>query len=199
MEIIEQNKHFCIAVGKIHDLEFYNQYLNIPEIQKVQNIFSSYQRKCEWLNTHYLLHQLTGTIQTYRFNENNKPIASASHHFLSISHCEDYSAIALSKSTSIGIDIEKHGRNFIRIARKFLHPNETKLSADNNTCHLIWCAKEALYKLLDCASPNFSADYETSNIQFEENTIFIKYKNQNIYRIYFLKTSEYLLTWTAKI
>lgn len=197
MEIVVQNKQFSIAVSVINELEFYHALYENPDIKNKLKNFASHQRKCEWLNTHYLLYKLTGNLQTYYYNENNKPIASKSQHILSISHSERFTAIALSKNTQIGIDIEENNRNFIKIAPKYLHKAELLYLTNNDICQLIWCAKEALYKLINSASPNFSADYQTINIK--ENYIEIKYKNLQVYNIRYFKTTEYLLTWATNI
>ncbi len=197
MEVIVKNNNFTIAVSKIQELEFYEFLLENTDFKKNVKIFSSHHRKCEWLNTHYLIYQLTGIIQKYHFNENNKPVATESKHLLSISHSDNYTAIALSNNIQVGIDIEEHNRNFTKIAPKFLHKNELLYLNNNFFCQLIWCAKESLYKLINSASPNFASDYETINIA--KNVIQLQYKKLDTYKIFFLKTDEYLLTWATKI
>jgi 4'-phosphopantetheinyl transferase len=67
---------------------------------------------------------------------------------ISISHSHNYLAVLFSKTSEVGIDIEKVRDKIIQIRRKFLSAQELQhvqnASLEEHTVY--WCAKEALYK-----------------------------------------------------
>ncbi len=196
MEIVIQNKDLAVTVKPINDLSFYQKFLSNHEIVQQVNQFGSYQRKCEWLNTLFLIEQLTGVVQLYEFI-NQKPRCKDTHHYLGISHSDNYSALAISADFFVSVDIEENTRNFTKVSKKFLHLNETNWCTTNDLLRLIWCSKETVYKLLPQASPNFSKDYEilyTPNI-LQCNNLLVRYLEDVLIQVNIFKTSKYLLTW----
>jgi len=194
MEIIVQNEHIVIAVEKIQNLEFYKSYLENKQISDKLESILSVKRKCELLNNYYMIHKLTNTLQTYSYNKYNKPITDKTRHFVGISHSNNYTAIALSQKNIIGIDIEENNRDFVKISRKYLNEEEKIFATDNYNCQLIWCAKEAIYKLLDESSNNFAEDYKV--IDINDDSIYLEYKKSKIFTVNFLRNENYLLTWS---
>ncbi len=81
---------------------------------------------------------------------------------LSISHSDKYIALLLSKSYNyLGIDIEDIGEQVERVQRKFVDNNEEELLVSSNNkslaLHLLWSAKESLYKALNPQEPYLQA------------------------------------------
>ncbi len=198
MEIIKQDNELTIAVSPIKSLEHYKDLLAVPEIFCRIETFRSTQRKCEWLTTIRLIQQLTGVLQTYDYQQ-EKPICKLSKHFLGISHSDKHTAIGISLKHTIGIDIEEKNRDFTKTAQKFLHKNERKWALTNDDFHLIWCAKESLYKLIPFASPNFSEHYEVffHNELHNQPYISVNYRQQHVYTVNIFKNPEFLLTWAV--
>jgi phosphopantetheinyl transferase len=82
-------------------------------------------------------------------DEFGKPYLVHQDQEISISHCKKYSA-AIAGNRAVGIDIEHIGNKINRIADRFMHPSEDngyKDQALTEYRYLIWCAKEAVYKL----------------------------------------------------
>lgn len=82
--------------------------------------------------------------------------------YISISHTKDTVAIMISDSRC-GIDIEHKSRDAKRVALKFTSENEVMITSNlcpKNPHLLIWCAKEALYKMCGVAGAEFCTDFE---------------------------------------
>lgn len=80
--------------------------------------------------------------------ESGQPYLSVPDWKLSISHADRFAAVALSRN-EVGIDIEKVSPRVKRIQQKFM--NEAELAClqhedDLHWMHIVWSAKEALFK-----------------------------------------------------
>lgn len=78
-----------------------------------------------------------------------KPYLLGSTAHISLSHTEHLIAAALDLHAPIGIDLETPRPQLLRIAHKFLSPEELSAAgADQNLLCKYWTAKEAIYKLV---------------------------------------------------
>ncbi|MBI5539476.1 MAG: 4'-phosphopantetheinyl transferase superfamily protein [Bacteroidia bacterium] len=137
-------------------------------------IFKSIKRKKEWQTTHFILENIFHAKTTYSYNNILKPVLIDKSDNISISHSQNYATVITSKNKKVGIDIEEITPRIHKIAHKFLHTSE-KEYLENETqktemLYLIWCAKEAIYKLSD-SFLEFDRD-----IIIEKFTIFNKSK-----------------------
>lgn len=123
-----------------------------PEEKKRFKSFSSTSRKFEFLSVRAMLSELTGGRATIIYNKNNKPFIKDGSMFISISHSHQLTAVMLSTSEKVGIDLEYMRKNIASVALRFINVRE-KITKDpaNKLYHLYlhWCAKEALYKICD--------------------------------------------------
>ncbi len=108
------------------------------------------ERRREYLAARLLLHRMSGRRQRGELikDADGKPHLADSHFFVSISHTVGYSA-ALAHPRSCGIDVQRIVPRITRIAPRFLGTEESRqLSPEHQLVqlHLIWSAKEALYK-----------------------------------------------------
>lgn len=81
--------------------------------------------------------------------------------YVSVSHTNPYVAIALHPTRRIGIDIECLGAKAVRVARRFLHPDEIYAISKvrrMEAVHICWSVKEALYKLYSIEGVDFAED-----------------------------------------
>lgn len=81
---------------------------------------------------------------------------------ISISHTTDSFAIFFSTEGKCGIDIEKSDRDAKRIIRKFTNEQEVQIvkkAYPKNPELLIWCAKEAIYKMNEVEGAEFKSDF----------------------------------------
>lgn len=92
---------------------------------------------------------------------NGAPVNSGHHGNISITHCKDYVAVALS-SRNIGVDAEMFTPKVLHVRKHFMSKDELSTIPDDdirlNT--MAWTAKEALYKAIGVDGINFANDPE---------------------------------------
>jgi len=192
LEVIINKKHIKLVVSKIQDLAFYESKVDNKYIQKAQASFKSESRILEWLNTHYLINKLTSQKRSYYYNNNGAPFLEKSDLHLSIAHSDNFSALLLSDIYDIGIDIEGKNRDFTRASQKFIHEEEKKWAKTNNDYCKVWCFKEAAYKMLQNASPNFSKEYNCLILNNNKASVKI---NHRWFLLEYLENENYFVTW----
>ena len=118
------------------------------------------QRKLHWLSSRVLLRTLMQTDQFIHLESDatGKPVIRNFPVHLSISHSADLSALLISIRHEVGIDIEEIEDKIFRIQHKFATKEEleslgAEISAEQ--LYVIWCAKEAMYKLYGQKQLNF--------------------------------------------
>jgi phosphopantetheinyl transferase len=122
------------------------------------------KRKVEWLTTRALIRQLIDADFTISYQESGKPILKHTRYrHISISHSRDFAAVILHENLSVGIDIESATRDFIRVENRFLSDQErAKTNRDPQLQCLFWCAKEAIFKLVDNEGIDFKQQIQIS-------------------------------------
>ena len=148
VDIIKQDDHCTIAFCQIisDDLSIrYSDFYNRD--------FKSVKRKKEWLTTHFILENIFQNKTTYSYNNIEKPVLVDRSENISISHSLNFATVIVSSNKKVGIDIEEISPRIHKIAHKFLHDSEKIFietdSRKTELLYLIWCAKEAIYKLSD--------------------------------------------------
>lgn len=74
---------------------------------------------------------------------------------ISITHCRDIAAIAISLDTPVGIDAEQWRPALRRVARKFLSDSEMEIFTTDDDLLRAWTVKEAVYKIAGGAALDF--------------------------------------------
>ncbi len=109
------------------------------------------QKQREWLASRIALQSLCLKAgipyQGIYKDPHGKPYLTGASVEISMSHSVDYVAVALRYTGRIGIDLERPGEKLLRVAAKFLQPQEIAHSRNDIRllCHY-WCAKEAAFK-----------------------------------------------------
>jgi 4'-phosphopantetheinyl transferase len=120
--------------------------------------FQSEARKTEFLSVRMLLKTLIGTFGPIIYNDRNKPFLLHSEYRISVSHSQKLTAIMLSKTKKIGVDLEYMSHKIGKIEHKFINEHEVittdQLIRDYHL-YIHWCAKESLYKVCDKQDINF--------------------------------------------
>lgn len=148
-------KRSHISQGKttihlIHYSDFnpldYVVYLNENEQEKLHS-FHHLKRKMEFVATRVLKHELFGH-KSIQYSDHGAPYIYKEG-FISISHSNFWSAIAVNEDYQIGIDLELKSTKANRISNKFLNAKEKELigSTDDFLYSAAWSCKETLYKL----------------------------------------------------
>ena len=121
-------------------------------------------RRREFLAARLLLHTLSGRAERGALvkDEFGKPHLAGSPFQVSISHTHGFSA-AIAHPRPCGVDIQTYVPRIRRLARKFVGPREaTWLDPGDELrqLHLLWSAKEALYKAYGRRQLDFRAHLE---------------------------------------
>lgn len=157
------NEHTKLGVWRIEETEnFFLEHVPLQrEIthphKRLQHLAGRYLLRLLFPNFPYHLIEIASTRKPYLPNE--------LYHF-SISHCGNYAAAIVSKTSRSGIDIEIPTAKVGRIMHKFLHPSEKERvaviqstsSTDDylRTLTLLWSAKEAVFKWYGDGEVDFS-------------------------------------------
>jgi 4'-phosphopantetheinyl transferase EntD len=151
-----------------------DQLLLYPaELRQLSDLKGAGRRR-EWLAARYLVHLMSGRTVRGAFlkDEYGKPHLEGSDWQISISHTQGLAA-ALAAPRLCGIDVQRLVPKITRLAPKFMNEAEAAVVVPDPRdwliyLHLLWGAKEALYKAhgrrkldfranLHVRAPDFSA------------------------------------------
>lgn len=201
------NRETMLGVWKIEeDLPALLEMVDMgPEDRKRYAVFRSTSRKMEFLSVRALLAEMLDRDARIVYNKNNKPFMKDGSHFISISHSNKLTAIILSTSERVGIDLEYMRLNINAFASRFLNKREkiTRRWADR-TYHLYihWCAKETMYKICDKEGINIVNDITIEPFDVQESGEIRGYvRNERIddqFTLYYSKYDNYTIVWTRK-
>jgi len=139
-----------VAVGHHegkHEMD--ESFLYQDEIAIIEQL--SPRKRSEWLASRELLYQIAGLPDRVRclYDDFGKPYLDGSQKHISVSHSELWCAAMIS-DLSCGVDIQIYSDTVRRIANRFLTPDDLlDIEKAENTIeylHLLWGAKECLYK-----------------------------------------------------
>ncbi len=165
--------------------------------------YSHDKRKTEWLSTRLLLKGMIGPEFSISYLPSGKPILE--HKIfkkISITHSRDFVAIIVHESKNVGIDIEETSRNFKRVEKRFLSEEELVYIGENNQLKcLYWCAKEAVFKLIEEEGIEFKEQIivtPSTELKTQFLARFISPLKNNCYQINFEYFSGNCLTWVVE-
>lgn len=122
-----------------------------PDEAKVYQDFRSVSRRSEWLAVRVLLNEILLEKFQISYHKSGRPFILDKNEHLSVSHTDGYAAILLNHDFASGIDIQSFNPRLKRIAHRFLNHREDnvyqKMGQSLDFLHVIWGAKEALYKV----------------------------------------------------
>lgn len=167
--------------------------------------FKNHQRKLEWLSVRTLLKSMLGKDGKIVYGPERKPYLHNNSFNISISHSKNFTAILLSKKKRVGLDLEFMASKILRIADKFLRPEELEhIEKDQELYHLYlhWCAKEALYKINDKVDINFVSNLSIEPFKPKDKgiisgTVDNSYMNEKFVLNYFT-LKNYAVVWCYK-
>lgn len=167
--------------------------------------FKNHQRKLEWLSVRTLLKNMLGKDGKIVYGPERKPYLNNNSFNISISHSKNFTSILLSKKKRVGLDLEFMTSKILRIADKFLRPEELEhIIKDQELYHLYlhWCAKEALYKINDKVDINFVTNLSIEPFKPKDQgiitgTVNNSYMNEKFVLNYFT-LKNYAVVWCYK-
>ena len=166
-----------IGIWDINEPEdwFLNRlYLKQEEANQFQALKG--RRRLEWLAARQLVHQMSGRTDRAPFkkDEYGKPYLEGSAFQISISHSH-HKAAAIAAPDVVGIDIQHWVPKIERLAKRFLSVEELEqldTEPDDRLfqLHVLWGAKESLYKAYGRRELDFCQHIKVSAITTERST-----------------------------
>jgi hypothetical protein len=125
--------------------------------------YPSLRRRLEQLAVRALLNNCLSKKHYVGYEENNRPFLKNYSGDISISHAGKFVCILIHESKYVGVDIEGRSRNFSPVENKVITDYEASYISpkyrDDQLC-LIWCAKEAVYKVMHEQGVEFNRQIE---------------------------------------
>lgn len=169
-----------VRYAKIADIEHqFNSFSHQEWYKPYLEQRGSEKRRQEFTSAMVLLKEITGTEPHIAYTEENKPYLIDSPFKITISHSKEYVCVAASETCNVGIDIEAVAPRIDNLAQRYMTPDEYEVfrqlqtNNSNTTNQLgnareyataVWCAKEAIFKIVGNAAADFPA-----NIQIQSN------------------------------
>jgi phosphopantetheinyl transferase len=164
-----------LAIWKIsEDAPYFYNKLVIHQDEESIIEELSHRKLIEWLGSRYLLHLMSGRTDRGKFTKDihGKPHLEDSNFHISISHSRNLVAV-IASSLLVGIDIQYYVPKIYRIKHKFVNDNEIASIPDNKTLealHVIWGAKESLYKAYGKRSLDFKKNILIWDLDLTNNS-----------------------------
>lgn len=160
-------------------------------------------KKLEWLASRYVLKQMMPLGKTYHLYKSHtgKPFFKDCNKNISFSHSKKYVAVIISEQR-IGIDIQRKTPRIKSLAFKFLSGVERarfEERLDIRQLHVIWGAKEALYKVYNSKQLFFKRDIEINRITPQQIEAKVKFENgEYLHQLRYNWLEDYLLVYVEK-
>ena len=126
--------------------------------------------------------------------------------FISITHSHDFTAIIVSSTDEVGIDIEKQRDKILRIANKFTPLQEYRTLANTEAVirklTIVWGAKESLYKIYAQQGLSFLRHINIVDFAFDDARTLgeILYKGRKTYYdVEFLEFEGFTCVYALKM
>ena len=113
-----------------------------------QSNFKSELKQKQWLAARCLIGSMNDEIKDISYNEHGAPFTDAGL-FISLSHSFELVTVLLDPTYEVGVDIQRYNPKIKAIKQKFCSQSELNFVSGDMSfekLHLIWSAKEAIYK-----------------------------------------------------
>lgn len=175
-------------IDETEDFLFSNLDLSINCKKRLKSIKSPSQRK-QFLSVRNLMKYNNIDLNDLFYDSNGAPYLKNNLN-ISISHINNYSAIALSKDP-VGIDIQDYREKIVSIRNKFVNEFEIGLidTHSTNDLTIVWSIKESIYKIYKKRGLNFKQNIIVQKISkdFKDSLIIVSeldkktfFKSKNI-------------------
>ncbi len=162
-------------------------------------------RRKHWLSYRLILPHIfpASAVSGISYDTWGKPHMENGAGHISVSHSGAYSVLIVSTNCQVGVDIEHMHHKIFRIAHKFLSDQEAayvSTSESMENLYLIWCAKEALYKLHGRGSLSFREHLHIDPFVVEEKGQITGYINQegstSRNTLFYERIGSYMMVYT---
>ncbi len=145
------------------------------EIVSQKKLESSAARFCLW----NVCQQISEGPWDLRKDERNRPYFDQSDYHISLSHSFPFVAAIISHKKSVGIDLERFGRQVEKIGPRFLSAEEWNRWQDSHSdLTKAWTCKEAIYKAMGVPGLAFQQDIQLPS--FANNPFKIHVRDKKI-------------------
>ncbi|MBL4754361.1 MAG: 4'-phosphopantetheinyl transferase superfamily protein [Flavobacteriales bacterium] len=208
----ELAENTILGVWKIEEKEAW-YFANPIVTKRLQNRIDSYQfvkRKLQAIAVRILIELLLPDEDNIdiSYNEKRKPFFTVAGYNLSITHSDTMVAVIVSDQLEVGIDIERESPKIKRIAHKFLSEvefdryNEVQESGQFDYLHIMWGAKECMFKLYGRGSLSFKENLAVSEFDLQSNGKFygVIDKNKRVIKVdgYYIKLDKFVLVYVLE-
>ncbi len=170
---LDDPAHSRVGVWKISESEAELRAMtSIPsdELEEISYIKSESVRK-QRLAVRALLDALFEEKVYLSHHDNGKPYIENNAINISITHTENYVAVMLNDDDEVGVDCESLDRDFSAVAQRVFSPEEIESLDDdtrNEQLAVMWCAKEAIYKLTSQYDVDFAEQIKIDSFRFRD-------------------------------
>lgn len=180
-----------LAVEPIAELELLEAQATAAELESAEGI-TAMSRRAERLAWRGLFRKVAGEECRVSYSKQGAPcIENSQYKYISVSHCADCVALLLSDKPC-GVDVERVERNFERVARKYISDAEREgLPVDSPLkMAAVWCAKEALYKMIGREGVDFLKDIEIIKLDVEAGEIEARLLDEQLVQLRIVQPDE---------
>lgn len=196
-----------VYIWKVEEsLEVLSQNVNLtPHCQARFDSMKSELHRKGFLSIRHLLHVAGYTDKDLFYTSNGKPHLNDGKH-ISITHSYNFTAIIVSDTSEVGIDIEMQRDKILRIASRFTPLKEYRTLANDEglirKLTIVWGAKESLYKIYGVKGLSFLQHINVADFDFdnEKTTAVINYHGSHSdYQIDFLEFEGFTCVYARAI
>ena len=206
------SKQALLGVWKIEEDEnwYFSNPLVTDRVQKRIDAYKSVQRKLQGIAVRVLIKSmLPDEINVdIDYDDRSKPFFTEADYNLSITHSDTMVAVLVSREVLVGVDIEKYSSKVERVGHKFV--NETEQNVYNSVppnkkmdyLHVLWGAKESMYKLYGKGSMDFKKHILVDDFQLSSAGDFtgVVGKDERFVKVtgYYTKLDKFVLVYVLE-
>lgn len=205
----ELDTHVRFAIWRIEETaEELIGRLQLDEAERaVLDRLNKGKRTLHWLATRVLLREMLDTpgYISCPSDKNGKPYLANFPQRISLTHSFDYAAVMMSDNGDVGIDLELVKPKIVRIANKFMKPQELGEIAEHQRIEQLyacWCAKEAVYKLQGNKGISFKDNMTIQPFQYQDQGVLVldfeAAGRHEQFNVYYEKFGEYMLGYVTE-
>lgn len=208
MTELEGYKHINTPLGEIIiarvSTECEHSSLLTEEDQEHLATLVSPARRAQWSTCRVIIRSRLGADAKLRYASSGalilvQPVGEVA--FLAISHSDEWVAVMFSKGRC-GVDIEALGRNFSRVASRYIS-HEERVQFENIVGSdfeaIMWSAEEALYKYGSNPGLDFIRDMVITGFDTENQTISAELYGLPSPNVHYEKIEDHILCYLADV
>jgi phosphopantetheinyl transferase len=207
--VYQQNVNATTKIAVWHITEAEDFFLALVPVQRE---ISHWHKRLQHLAGRLLLKEMYPDfpLKLIQIADTKKPFLENEPFHFSISHCGDYAAAMVSKTSRVGVDVELLNEKIEKIQHKFTGDEELKIfniqysiparpaGGFNIQClTLCWSVKESVFKWWGSGAVDFKDDIVIKSITGlpEQGIVRCIFKNEFVLDVHYLFFHSNFLTW----